>query len=445
MAASTRPPDRAPALPPRLFASKLSARVRAEPVKDAPRLGYIRNGAVLTATTDQPLGFDACRKGWYGLTTGGYVCAGTDVIPFMGEHLPTRQPLQPDTRAKLPFPYGYSRSSGTPVFRRLPNDDEWARVASEAPVVGAPGEGLAASLGPPTLASLLGDAHSVLLRRMQRGFYVSLDQEVEHGTRTFWHTQAAGFIEKERLAPVEGSNFHGVPLSENGLALPVAFVIGSKISAHALDAKGQLHPTGAELAYHSVFAVAAQNEVAGKPYVVAADGGYYATHGVTLASQRAKPREVGDDEKWIDADLSTQTLVAYVGSKPVYATAISSGRIRDESDPLRDFRTPTGSFRITGKHISSTMDGDVAQDGPYSIEDVPYVMYFSLAYALHTAFWHDSFGRPHSHGCINLAPLDAKWLFFWSEPRLPPDWHGVYATTLAPGTRVYVHGDTPKG
>ena len=70
------------------------------------------------------------------------------------------------------------------------------------------------------------------------------------------------------------------------------------------------------------------------------------------------------------------------------------------------------------------MDGDHAIDGPYSIEDVPYVMYFQLAFALHSAFWHNGFGRPRSHGCINLAPLDAKWLFEFAEPKLPRLWHG---------------------
>jgi hypothetical protein len=129
---------------------------------------------------------------------------------------------------------------------------------------------------------------------------------------------------------------------------------------------------------------------------------------------------------------------------PVYVTAISSGRIKDELDPLRNFQTPIGAFRITSKHLTATMDGDHALDGPYSIEDVPYVMYFSLAYALHSAFWHDSFGRPHSHGCINLAPLDAKWLFFWTEPSLPRGWHGVYPDERG-GTRIYIRGETPKG
>jgi hypothetical protein len=76
---------------------------------------------------------------------------------------------------------------------------------------------------------------------------------------------------------------------------------------------------------------------------------------------------------------------------------------------------------------------------PYSIEDVPYVMYFEGSYALHAAFWHSNFGHEQSHGCVNLAPLDAKRLFFWTEPLLPQGWHGAIASKDKPGTRVVVH------
>ena len=67
---------------------------------------------------------------------------------------------------------------------------------------------------------------------------------------------------------------------------------------------------------------------------------------------------------------------------PVYATLVSSGRIRDPEDPLQTHDTPTGLWRIRSKYVTHTMDGDHATDGPYSIEDVPYVMYFELAFAL---------------------------------------------------------------
>jgi hypothetical protein len=86
------------------------------------------------------------------------------------------------------------------------------------------------------------------------------------------------------------------------------------------------------------------------------------------------------------------------------------------------------------------MDGNSAGDGPYSIEDVPWVMYFEGSFALHGAFWHNLFGFMRSHGCVNMAPADARWVFLWSEPQLPPGWHGIYSnTTNRLGTRVYVH------
>jgi hypothetical protein len=89
------------------------------------------------------------------------------------------------------------------------------------------------------------------------------------------------------------------------------------------------------------------------------------------------------------------------------------------------------------------MDGDVASDGPYSIEDVPWVMYFQGSYALHAAFWHDAFGHMRSHGCVNMAPEDARTLFAWSDPPLPAGWHGVFSRDDASGTRVVVHEDAP--
>jgi lipoprotein-anchoring transpeptidase ErfK/SrfK len=127
----------------------------------------------------------------------------------------------------------------------------------------------------------------------------------------------------------------------------------------------------------------------------------------------------------------------------VFATLVSTGRHND-SDPERDHRTPTGSFRIREKHISTTMDDDSATDGPYSIEDVPWVMYFDKGYALHGAFWHSGFGREHSHGCVNINPHDARQLFEWVGPSLPPGWHAVRATHDNQGTRVVVHDDAEK-
>ncbi len=147
------------------------------------------------------------------------------------------------------------------------------------------------------------------------------------------------------------------------------------------------------------------------------------------------PERLGEHEKWIDVNLKRQMLVAFEGTTPVFVTLFSSGRNEHE--------TPPGSFHIREKHIAATMDADTAADGPYSIEDVPYIEYFNGGYALHGAFWHAVFGNVKSHGCVNLSPWDAKSIFGWTDPQVPPGWHAAFATKEHPGTRVIVHEMAP--
>jgi lipoprotein-anchoring transpeptidase ErfK/SrfK len=167
----------------------------------------------------------------------------------------------------------------------------------------------------------------------------------------------------------------------------------------------------------------------------------------TFTEPGPPPQGLLPGEKWIDVNLTRQTLVAFEEDKPVYATLVSSGKkAKDPNDKAHDHQTIQGSFRIREKHISTTMDGDGPAPGdmPYSIEDVPYVMYFEGSYALHAAFWHSNFGREQSHGCVNLSPLDAKHLFFWTDPALPQGWHGVISPKEKPGTRVVVHESSDR-
>lgn len=142
-------------------------------------------------------------------------------------------------------------------------------------------------------------------------------------------------------------------------------------------------------------------------------------------------------ERWLDIELDTQTLVAYEGTQPVFATLVSTGRGRGPTHPSA---TPVGVHRIWVKLLTSVMDNLENDEASryYRIEDVPYVQYFADAVGLHAAFWHRSFGRVRSHGCVNLAPLDAARLFFWTGPRLPNGWTAALPTALDPGTVVRV-------
>ena len=403
-AAPAAPAAHAPSGPPvRLFAKRFVVKVRETPGQGAFRLGYLRGGAVMQATTPEPVGFDDCRKGWYQLDTGGYVCSTLDATPFLGKRLPERQPLQPDALAPLPYPYGYNRRQNTPMYRRLPSDEEAAFYenahasgarppprspnAPDAPPAPTPSRGASAKSPPlppslvsplaplpeedndpaepgvPTLASLMGESGSVLMRRMERGFYVSLDREMPKGARSYWRTQSNGFIPSQGLTLVHGSDFHGTELQAQAIALPIGFVMPKDSIAYKLGTRGQLQRAG-QPGYHFAFAIASESDVHGTHYAVDAEGMYYRDKDVRRIEAREKPPEVSADEKWLDVDLAAQTLVAYVGSQPVYATLISSGRVRDVLDPMKNFETPTGSFRVLSKHRTATMDGDQAIDGP---------------------------------------------------------------------------------
>lgn len=102
--------------------------------------------------------------------------------------------------------------------------------------------------------------------------------------------------------------------------------------------------------------------------------------------------------RWIGINLNTQTLTAYEGNNAVFSTLISSGST---------FPTPTGTYSILYRVRSQRMTGP-----GYDLPNVPWVMYFTnRGHAIHGAYWHNNFGRPMSHGCINMRPGEAEWLY----------------------------------
>lgn len=106
--------------------------------------------------------------------------------------------------------------------------------------------------------------------------------------------------------------------------------------------------------------------------------------------------------KWIEVIIAKQQLVAWENGRAVMTTAVSTG--------MRHTPTPRGTFRIYRKYVRQHMRGR-----DYSLPNVPYVMYFKQGgYAIHGTYWHTNFGRPASHGCINLPTGAAAWLYRWA-------------------------------
>ncbi|MBM4356469.1 MAG: L,D-transpeptidase, partial [Deltaproteobacteria bacterium] len=177
---------------------------------------------------------------------------------------------------------------------------------------------------------------------------------------------------------------------------------------------------------------------AGGPFVRVADDRWMRASDLRRPSVAAPPPEVDSPagERWIDVDLAGQTLVAYEGARPVFATLVSTGR----GKPGSALGTPLGTHRIWVKLLGATMDNleDPGAANYYRIEDVPYVQFFSKGVGLHAAFWHRNFGRVRSHGCVNLAPRDAAFLFDFTGPRVPAGWSAALPTSHDAGTVVRV-------
>lgn len=125
--------------------------------------------------------------------------------------------------------------------------------------------------------------------------------------------------------------------------------------------------------------------------------------------------QVPASEKWIQVSLSRQLLIAWEGKQAVFAARIASGL----RGPWGNWETPTGTFTTYHKRPSHHMRGGNRATG-YDLPGVPWVMYFTEnGLSLHGTYWHNDFGKPRSHGCINLSPAAALWLYRWTTPSVP--------------------------
>jgi len=130
------------------------------------------------------------------------------------------------------------------------------------------------------------------------------------------------------------------------------------------------------------------------------------------------------ENRWLSVNLYEQTIAAYEDGDMVFATLVSTG--------IGGWWTQPGVFQVYQKLESDFMQGAFEADRSdfYYLEDVPWILYYDQSRALHGAYWHNGFGYPRSHGCVNLSPADAEWIYSWASE----------------GTWVYVFdpsGETP--
>lgn len=423
--------------------------VRSRPHPKGRILGFVRTGALLQRAKI-PSGHEGCKEGWYRVEPQGYVCVGQTATLDPQHPIIRLASLQPDRSLAMPYPYGQSRYPTPPLYTRIPTKKQ--QQQAEQDLVGHMRKNFGAlwadSADTPPPSLLEGGemiprpyGYPPLERDYMTGYAVGssafafIDLFETEG-RKWGLTADLSLLPLDRLTPVEGSDFFGEVL-QGAEDLPLAFVRSRQ--EHLYEGSpddGTLRPTRA-IAFREAFHLSGREvKVNGINFIETKDGGFLkdSQRLVRISARDSMPKWAKDDRSWIEVSILDQTLVAYRGQTPMFATLVSTGK-DGMGDPETTHSTVQGIFLIHTKHVTSTMSGDEADD-QFDLRDVPYVQYFHGGYAFHSAFWHDSFGQPRSHGCVNLSPSDARHLFSITDPPVPKRWHSALSRE---GTLVYIH------
>ena len=363
-----------------------------------------------------------------------------------------------------PWPFDYARSLGTPRYWTLPTDSDQrlkegdvkaridrvrrAREAETAFAIANIDKSLvgvdlepAGRPPPPGLAptfSILEGHEDIPL-----GSTIAYPYTFDHAGRTWLLSWDHAIVPATRVSKYPRSEFSGVTLG-SGLDLPIGFFRHEPRPKYRLAPDGRVTPTGEAWTPRTFVGITdARVSQGGRHYLATTEPGIFADAAdVTVIPKGASvPRGVPDDGRrtWIDVSTLGGWLVAYSGERPVYATLISAGRAAmkpDGQSMIDASSTPPGTYSIHTKLRTATMRSENRPDAMHA--EVMYTQVFFEEYALHGAYWHDDFGDRKSAGCVNLSPIDAKWLFEWTEPHLPDEWHAMRARPSEPATVVRI-------
>lgn len=272
--------------------------------------------------------------------------------------------------------------------------------------------------------------------QLEPGFAVAVTAERAVDGARYGRTNHNLWVPMRDLGPARSFAFQGETLPHDATSIPIAWVVTDR--ARVFSKPNALAITSITKARFELVPVLEEAESNRRKFFRIGENAWIAAKDARHPEVVDPPPEVDRDagERWIDVSLETQTLVAYEGKRPVFATIVSTGKGREGTAQA----TPKGTHRIWIKLLTSDMDNleDENASRYFRIENVPWVQYFSKGVGLHGAFWHRSFGQVRSHGCVNLAPLDAQRLFWWTGPHVPAGWTAVFPTKPEPGTVIRI-------
>lgn len=426
----------------------------------AQPLGYLRAGHALAVRDDTTQPGGGCSRGWVRVEPHGFICLDGGSL---GAESRYSRALKETLRSASPLDFEFGWSSGASAFRRVPSPAEVGReqpfsapANARDPHLGLLDDGWRARAGArPWFLRGDGSARApeereLVRERVARGSLIAYTRRFLAGGRDWLLRTDGSLVAAERVRPFRRSSFHGVEL-DGARALPLAWLRERDGARFVLEA-GRMRALPEVWPRRAAVSLDARQRglnVAGQRYLLARettrDGAplYLRANDATVVEElRSLPIDPGPRGKWIHFSISKGVLVAYEGRRAVFTTLASPGLggvPAAGADPVRHSTTPLGTFRINVKHLADDMGPAPSAGESPSFAEVPYAQYFEMPFAIHVAYWHENFGKPMSGGCINVSPLDGKYLFDWTLPRLPPGWDAVVAGgEHGAGTLVHV-------
>jgi hypothetical protein len=455
---------------PKLVALRDATPVLDRPAPDGKTLGTLRAGSVV-ARSKETYSSKECAGGWYAVRPRGFVCAG----PATALDLSAARglPAGPDLTRAMPYRYARARGENVPLYVRVPSAAEQLAAEPELAkkVLGrdsakdllsaAANDVPLDNRGVPTGPAVLlpgGDGidgtkrtalryfmfpteavapppppeGNVKAGALRKGSGVALTGSLVAGGeaggtdakdgRRFGVTIDGRIVPTDRLRPALGSTFHGIDLDK--ISLPVAFV--HKLGVHTYSLKrGKAKKTDDELERRTAVPLSGRlRTIDGVRYEETYDGDWLRSQDLIVVLKRHKfPEFAKGTQKWLDVSIANQTLTAYEGTKPTFATLISSGRERIK-DPATTASTARGLFRVRSKHVTQARDSREV-GSLFDVADAPWVMEFEPGFAITGMYWDDVVGEAQGFHDVALVPIDAHRIFMWADPQLPEGWHGV--------------------
>lgn len=233
--------------------------------------------------------------------------------------------------------------------------------------------------------------------------YISYVTWLDHNGKAYLQLTTGGWM---RASPAAHTDFQGMVFYDN----PETAFGWVFLQAPVYKAPSHLADTKEDMLNQEEF-IQVFNIVEGDNatwYQISPDG-WVESLKARVISVNPSPPEGVDSDRWIEINLYQQILSVYEGGQLLFATLVSTG--------IEPIYTRPGVFQIYEKKPLETMQGAFMIDRSdfYYLEDVPWTMYFDQSRAMHAAYWRTHFGFPQSHGCVNLSPADANWLYHWAE------------------------------